>query len=381
MTTLKTSLAKRYKLLFESRKYTDCEFIVEDSTFPCHKLVLSMASPVFESMLYGDLKETSIEIKDLSAESFYSLLEFMYTNELSLENKSMEDLIEIYYGAHKYFLDELSDICLAKIKTILCLKYALPALDLSISLGIDKLEDILLSFVKEYCLVNDQFKLYMESNYYHASIDCINRIIVASNTSSETLEWYINTWCEIEKGDISLDTMNPIVCPTTHEEQVEIRIKKSQIHRGYYKASSPFEVSKSKREVYTTVKSDRFIVVHGVVIRSRLFPCEPYGSGLITGNEYVENFTIKITDETSKQMIHKQEVNQKTLFNLETIFELNRLVTFEPQRIYKIMIIFHVSDDQYPTCIQSNSAAGLHFQDMLGDFGGIIRGLQLSYPF
>ncbi len=49
---------------------------------PAHKFVLSISSPVFEAMFYGDLAKTgdSIELPDCEYESLLELFRYMYSD-------------------------------------------------------------------------------------------------------------------------------------------------------------------------------------------------------------------------------------------------------------------------------------------------------------
>ena len=64
------------KPMFNNPKLSDVRFLVEGQTVYGHKFVLALASPVFESMFYGELKEKRevIEIKDLTLVGFKNAL-------------------------------------------------------------------------------------------------------------------------------------------------------------------------------------------------------------------------------------------------------------------------------------------------------------------
>ena len=62
--------------LFDNQKWSDVRFLVEGQTVYGHKMILSMGSPVFRSMFYGELKETreTIEIEGISLIGFKNAL-------------------------------------------------------------------------------------------------------------------------------------------------------------------------------------------------------------------------------------------------------------------------------------------------------------------
>jgi BTB/POZ domain len=70
----------RGKYLLETGKWADCHFLVgsePQQLLAGHKLILAMASPVFEAMFFGGLPEKNdpIPILDVQPEAFKSLLE------------------------------------------------------------------------------------------------------------------------------------------------------------------------------------------------------------------------------------------------------------------------------------------------------------------
>ena len=110
-----TRLAERGKHLLDTGVWSDCEFIVgiapNMKIFHCHKLLLAMASPVFEAMFFGGLAETRREIKipDVQPEAFSALLSYIYTDKVNLSN--FELVCDICYAANKYMLPDLVEEC------------------------------------------------------------------------------------------------------------------------------------------------------------------------------------------------------------------------------------------------------------------------------
>jgi len=77
---------------------------------PAHKFVLSISSPVFEAMFYGELAETkdSIELPDCEYDSLLELFRYMYSDEVIL---SGNNVMGVLYLAKKYMLPSLADKC------------------------------------------------------------------------------------------------------------------------------------------------------------------------------------------------------------------------------------------------------------------------------
>ena len=73
---------------------------------PAHKFALSISSPVFEAIFYGELAETkdSIELPDCDYESLLELFRFMYSDEANL---SGSNVMGVLYLAKKYMVPSL----------------------------------------------------------------------------------------------------------------------------------------------------------------------------------------------------------------------------------------------------------------------------------
>ncbi len=89
-----------------------------------HKLILAMASPVFEAMFYGGLAEKNdpIEILDVQAEAFKALLEYIYTDKININ--TVDKAFELCYAAKKYMLPYVVEQCTTFLWSDLCPKNA-----------------------------------------------------------------------------------------------------------------------------------------------------------------------------------------------------------------------------------------------------------------
>ncbi|XP_037085855.1 BTB/POZ domain-containing protein 2-like [Pollicipes pollicipes] len=110
----KKTLNERCLFLFESGQWHDCEFIVgmesNQQVFQAHRLVLTMASPVFEAMLFGGMAEKApIKVLDVSPDAFRSLMLYIYSDQINLQ--SFDQACEICYAAKKYMLPHLVEHC------------------------------------------------------------------------------------------------------------------------------------------------------------------------------------------------------------------------------------------------------------------------------
>ncbi|XP_063708482.1 BTB/POZ domain-containing protein 2-like [Culicoides brevitarsis] len=102
--------------LFVKQKNCDVQFICNDpasgkqkSGIMAHKLILSLASDVFNTMFYGEAtkhedskktEEKPVKIDDIELPTFKLFLSFIYTKSVEFETPEMA--VEFYYAAHKY---------------------------------------------------------------------------------------------------------------------------------------------------------------------------------------------------------------------------------------------------------------------------------------
>ena len=77
---------------------------------PAHKFVLSISSPVFEAMFYGELAETRdlIELPDCEFECLLELFRYLYSDEVNL---SGSNVMGVLYLAKKYMVPSLAVKC------------------------------------------------------------------------------------------------------------------------------------------------------------------------------------------------------------------------------------------------------------------------------
>ncbi|GBM29077.1 hypothetical protein AVEN_233247-1, partial [Araneus ventricosus] len=94
------------------KKYCDVILTTGNNTFPVHKCILCLKSPVFKKMFDTDMKETSnknVDIDDLDSNTLRRFLLFLYTE--NLENLQWEIATKLFYAAVKYHVTSLKVKC------------------------------------------------------------------------------------------------------------------------------------------------------------------------------------------------------------------------------------------------------------------------------
>ncbi|XP_078361263.1 BTB/POZ domain-containing protein 6-like [Oculina patagonica] len=117
--TTRPTIRERGKFMFNNNLFSDVKFVVRGASgeseskqvIPAHKFVLSISSPVFEAMFYGELAETtdSIELPDCEYESLLEMFRYMYSDEAIL---SGNNVMGVLYLAKKYVVPSLADKCM-----------------------------------------------------------------------------------------------------------------------------------------------------------------------------------------------------------------------------------------------------------------------------
>lgn len=110
-----TEMKQRGQYILESGQWSDCTFLVGSEPSQVvirgHKLILAMASPVFEAMFFGGMAERNdmIPILDVQPDAFRALLEYIYTDNINIT--TFDKACELCYGAKKYMLPHLVKEC------------------------------------------------------------------------------------------------------------------------------------------------------------------------------------------------------------------------------------------------------------------------------
>jgi len=133
--------------LFEDRSMTDIKFIVEEQEIPAHKIIFASSSNFFKRMFASGMRESQtniIEVPDVKAETFKALIEFIYKNEVMLNEDLACDLLLL---CDKYSFKELQICCeqflLQRIRENNCIKFA----NLAYLLQLDSFEDEVMKFI------------------------------------------------------------------------------------------------------------------------------------------------------------------------------------------------------------------------------------------
>eukprot|EP01118_Nematostelium_gracile_P005473 TRINITY_DN1733_c0_g1_i3.p1 TRINITY_DN1733_c0_g1~~TRINITY_DN1733_c0_g1_i3.p1 ORF type:complete len:693 (+),score=162.87 TRINITY_DN1733_c0_g1_i3:223-2301(+) len=103
-----STLLQDVSSLWKNKNYQDVAFEVDEQRLEAHKIVLSLRCDYFKSMFSSGLKEAQMELiqlADVSAGVFRSVLEYLYTDDI--EEIDGESAIELLTTAHTYRIKRL----------------------------------------------------------------------------------------------------------------------------------------------------------------------------------------------------------------------------------------------------------------------------------
>ena len=99
--------------------FNDVTIKVENKTFPVNRLVLSCYSKFFEKTFQVEMKEkyeNSVTIHNISTMSMQTIIDFIYTGKIVINNENVIDLLS---AADYLFVDEVKQYCFAFLASVL----------------------------------------------------------------------------------------------------------------------------------------------------------------------------------------------------------------------------------------------------------------------
>lgn len=134
----KNAFRDAFKTFLDFRKeaiFSDVVICCDDNKeFPCHRLILSSASPYFRAMFLADMKESQqqrVKIKGLESSILQQLLEFCYTATVTINTENLQQLL-IASGMLQF--PQIQDACM---------EYLMNNLNESNCIGIWKLAEVI----------------------------------------------------------------------------------------------------------------------------------------------------------------------------------------------------------------------------------------------
>jgi speckle-type POZ protein len=143
------AMSTQYEKLFNNEKFSDFVLITSDEKqIPVHKNILSIRSPVFETMMETKMlesKEGRAKIDDIDGKALMEFLRFVYCGRV----EGIDDVAaELIYAASKYDLPDLKPLCVASMTSKLTMDNAIDTMMLADLHGENQLKKFCIDYVK-----------------------------------------------------------------------------------------------------------------------------------------------------------------------------------------------------------------------------------------
>lgn len=169
-------------------------------SIPAHKIILSISSPVFETMFYGSLREKStISIVDATAEAFKEFLQLFYLTKVRL---TAENIIEVSNLCKKYELNQGLKVCESPLKSALTFNINDACAGYEVALLLELTNVI--AFCEQH-IRNNALEVLQTTNFLECDEKLFNKILslIASKCCAsfavETCMAWAKTACDKEK--------------------------------------------------------------------------------------------------------------------------------------------------------------------------------------
>src|SRR5437762_885610 len=114
------SLEQDLKSLINNPKYSDVEILCgnEKKLLGC-RAILAARSEVFDKLLYNGMKESyekQISFPDINSAVMEIILEYIYTGLIKEESLTKDNIVEAFYAADYFLLQDLQNIIIKTVK-------------------------------------------------------------------------------------------------------------------------------------------------------------------------------------------------------------------------------------------------------------------------
>lgn len=170
-----------YKL-YKNSNITDVHFIFTDEqkNIAANKCLLAVASPVFERMFYGNLKERGdITIVDATHDAFLEFLQFFYCDKFEL---STEHICEVLTLADKYDVAGLINLCVQFLEYYLSDQTVCWVYDLALMFNLSHL----INLCKEK-ICSETVSVFASQSFLTCGVNILSRILEIDQLSCDEI--------------------------------------------------------------------------------------------------------------------------------------------------------------------------------------------------
>ncbi|XP_053679552.1 uncharacterized protein LOC128730526 [Anopheles nili] len=341
---------QRFNDLRKKNHLVDCSFRLGDDIYHCHKLILSAASPVFETMFYGALAEKqTVKIADIKSKVFERMLNYIYIGSIEFDCiENIEEMLELYYCAEKYMIDSLHEKCVNYFGKNIKPNNVLKILDIAYSMNLDDIIYSCMCVLKHFFTSGMSLSNIILERNHHLSKNCVDLILEDNYEVKDNIICMIRAWCitecEQNRLEVNTDSMKTVLQDIELPDTLKNTIVGCSfanftpiagdkfgwipVQRIHHKAVRPLIIG-DEMEFETNISTNRFIVIKSLNINSRLLP------QLKVSDVRQENYTEKLMVEiSSKHNNERRNVYQKEHVICDVTFNDNLQVSLSEQIVF-----------------------------------------------
>ncbi|XP_006030020.1 kelch-like protein 7 isoform X1 [Alligator sinensis] len=174
--SLQSCMYQGLKHLYQARQLCDVTLVAEGKHFPCHRMLLASVSLYFRSMFTSNFRESrdgEIVLQSMAPSTLESVLNYLYTGEISLSSETAEDLFVAASWLQIHPLEEtVSRFLQENISTENCFRLCALA---------DIHNHQALLFVATHYIMQEFERLSEEEDFLHLDANILSRIISSDN--------------------------------------------------------------------------------------------------------------------------------------------------------------------------------------------------------
>ncbi|KAK3786959.1 hypothetical protein RRG08_037424 [Elysia crispata] len=188
--------AAAMKRLINNKEFSDVTFCVGASKdiIYAHQNILAAHCTVFKAMFLDSNREREdmcFDIKDMTPQTFLTMLEYIYTNFISLNS---ENAVDILATTLEYGLDDLRDLCVEFLIKSLQVSNACDVMQCAVTYNQNDLKEMAMVYIED----NTQGVLFSET-FKDISEDALVTIIQSSKLKIDELDLVkaVKTWASV----------------------------------------------------------------------------------------------------------------------------------------------------------------------------------------
>nr|XP_056710489.1 kelch-like protein 12 [Euleptes europaea] len=144
-----TYLCQGLKQLYQAQQLCDVILEVEGKSFPCHQMLLASVSPYFRDIFINSngWQNKGLQLKGMASSTLHHLLNYLYTEELSL---TLETALDLFTAAGKFQILPLKEIAGRFLEKNVTLNNCLSLYHLSHEHGHQALQQAALGYISQH---------------------------------------------------------------------------------------------------------------------------------------------------------------------------------------------------------------------------------------